>query len=500
MSKNTILRFVFMILLLARIKAYPCQAQELSQHDLNEYVCSKAVEVVKKYLAFTEDYLDFAYEKIQMGDSDYIYNQQEILMNIDELRKQEEFINRSDKSTHNTINMMLHGFLSSRFEVLGHRYARFLRQEFIDDGTERMQEKIACNTTICQFYDQLITDIYLLASQKPLSYEIHSLISISPSLWPLLTKASEELPNPDQATYGKLNDRSSMGHNSDLYLFKTYYDKSEFFQLPVYGLGVPKGTTIATRMTPYDISRIDKRHPHHGKIEERQFPEWLQITKAQPEVPSRTSPDITPPLSEQAEALSHDTTVDFAEAQIWRASPAAQAQEKTTTIGRSTDEAVCTEVVSDTYFVEKTECTGPSKDALSKTSRKNIFSSSSALPRLAPKGMRAFHPHTQTFRVNSTKLNYKHLRTYINLMESGSSSSLSYADYSSLWRAINGKNSIRESTGGSHKILLDADGKVVAGIFAHNKSMKYTKRTFSYLRDAISRLGINPEIDLVVEL
>jgi hypothetical protein len=63
-----------------------------------------------------------------------------------------------------------------------------------------MQEKIACNTTICQFYDQLITDIYLLASQKPLSYEIHSLISISPSLWPLLTKASEELPNPDQAT------------------------------------------------------------------------------------------------------------------------------------------------------------------------------------------------------------------------------------------------------------------------------------------------------------
>ena len=499
MSKNTILRFVFMILLLARIKAYPCQAQELSQHDLNEYVCSKAVEVVKKYLAFTEDYLDFSYEKIQMGDSDYIYNQQEILMNIDELRKQEEFINRSDKSTHNTINMMLHGFLGSRFEVLGHRYARFLRREFIDDGTERMQEKIACNTTICQFYDQLITDIYLLASQKPLSYEIHSLISISPSLWPLLTKASEELPNPDQATYGKLNDRSSMGPNGDLYLFKTYYDKSELFQLPVYGLGVPKGTTIATRMTPYDISRIDKRHPHHGKIEERQFPEWLQITKAQPEVPSRTSPDITPPLSEQAEALSHDTTVDFAEAQIWRALPAAQAQaqEKTTTIGRST-EAVCTEVACDTYFVEKTECTGPSKDALSKTSRKNIFSSSSALPRLAPKGMRAFHPHTQTFRVGSTKLNYKHLRTYINLMESGSSSSLSYADYSSLWRAINGKNSIRESTGSSHKILLDADGKVVAGIFAHNKSMEYTKRTFSYLRDAISRLGINPEIDLVI--
>ena len=112
--------------------------------------------------------------------------------------------------------------------------------------------------------------------------------------------------------------------------------------------------------------------------------------------------------------------------------------------------------------------------------------------------MRAFHPHTQTFRVNSTKLNYKHLRTYINLMESGSSSSLSYADYSSLWRAINGKNSIRESTGSSHKILLDADGKVVAGIFAHNKSMEYTKRTFSYLRYAIIRLGINPEIDLVI--
>ena len=488
---------VFSILALGLISCASAADHTEREHELNTQAYNRALDTICRYKAFMEDYLEFTENELKKGNCDYHYNEQEIRFHIQRLEEEKDFIdnlNRSDKKF--TCNM-LQKFLRARFDMLDYRLDLFRRRELVDDGSERMYEKISCNTTICQFYDRLITDIYLLASQEPLSYEIHFLISVSPSLWPLLTKASEEPSNPDQATYGKLNNRSSMGPNGDLYLFKTYYVKSELFQLPVYGLGVPKDTTIATRMTPYDISRIDKSHPGHGRMEERQFPEWLQIAKAKSEEPSCISPDITPPHSEQAEVLSHDTIVDFAEAQIVEALTTVQMQEKTTTIGRST-EAVCTEVACDTYFVEKTECTGPSKDALSKTSRKNIFSSSSALPRLAPKGMRAFHPYTQTFRVNSTKLNYKHLRTYINLMESGSSSSLSYADYSSLWRAINGKNSIRESTGSSHKILLDADGKVVAGIFAHNKSMEYTKRTFSYLRDAISRLGINPEIDLVI--
>jgi hypothetical protein len=466
------------------------------EHELNTQAYNRALDTICRYKAFMEDYVEFTENELKKGKCNYHYNETEIRFHIRRLEGEKHFIDSLNQSDKKFICNMLQKFLRVRFDMLNYRLDLFRRKELLDDGSERMYEKISCNTTICQFYDQLLTDIYLLSSQNPLSYEIHFLISVSPSLWPLLTKASEELPNPDQATYGKLNDRSTMGPNSDLYLFKTYYDKSELFQLPVYGLGVPKGTTIATWMTPYQRSQIDKKY---RKIEERQFPELLQITKAQPEESSRISPDITLPLSEQAEALSHDTIVDFAEAQIGEALPMVQMQEKTTTIGRST-KAVCTEVACDTHFVQKTESTSSSKDALSKTSRKNISSNSSALPHLAPKGMRAFHPYTQTFRVGSTKLNYKHLRTYIKLMESGYSSSLSYADYSSLWRAINGKNSIRESTGSSHKILLDADGKVVAGIFAHNKSMEYTKRTFSYLRDAISRLGINPEIDLVVEL
>ena len=78
-------------------------------------------------------------------------------------------------------------------------------------------------------------------------------------------------------------------------------------------------------MTRYQRNQIDKKY---RKIEERQFPEWLQIAKAKSEEPSCISPDITPPHSEQAEVLSHDTIVDFAEAQIVEALTTVQMQEK----------------------------------------------------------------------------------------------------------------------------------------------------------------------------
>jgi hypothetical protein len=242
---------------------------------------------------------------------------------------------------------------------------------------------------------------------------------------------------------------------------------------------------------PYDISRIDTSHPQYRKIGELIFPEWLQVTKVQPE--ERAPSQATYIHSEQEEALSHNTTVDFAETKIGEVTPVVKRQEKTIIMKEYT------EVSCDAYFVDKTASSSLSKDTPNKESEKNVAQKSSAFPYLAPKGMRAFHPHTQTFRTNltlSTGLQSKHLGTFNKLMESEYSSSLSYADFSSLWRAINGKNSIRESAGSSHKALLDADGKVVAGIFAHNKGMEYTKRTFAYLRDAVSRLGIDPVSEL----
>ncbi|MCX7343661.1 MAG: hypothetical protein NT128_05920 [Proteobacteria bacterium] len=111
--------------------------------------------------------------------------------------------------------------------------------------------------------------------------------------------------------------------------------------------------------------------------------------------------------------------------------------------------------------------------------------------RVMPRGMRIFHSHAQTFRTSFTGLSGKHIRTLSSLMNKKEFTPVTYADFASLWKAINGKDSISESTGGSHKALLDADGKVVAGIFAHNANMEYTRRTVPYLRGAIDLLGIS---------
>ena len=131
----------------------------------------------------------------------------------------------------------------------------------------------------------------------------------------------------------------------------------------------------------------------------------------------------------------------------------------------------------------------------------------SKFARLPPKGMRMFHSRDQrTFRTT-----FIDLSEYTDMLRNlfGDESQfvpIKYREFASLWRAIVGikisggkdigKNTIRESTGTSHKALLDADGRVVTGIFAHNNNMECTRRTLPYLRYAIEMLGI-PVAELI---
>jgi hypothetical protein len=119
----------------------------------------------------------------------------------------------------------------------------------------------------------------------------------------------------------------------------------------------------------------------------------------------------------------------------------------------------------------------------------SLTTSSNDQPRLAPRGMRVFHPHTnQTFVTQLTSLDQlkgKHSETHCAIFDYQRFQNVSFQKFAALWRKINGKNSINDSTGGSHKELLDATGKVVIGTFSHGDAMTYTHKTIGYIREAL---------------
>lgn len=214
MKKYFFVRLVGMIFLLCHFQlnvsaaAASSAAPELISHPVSSLAASKALENIQKYLDFEQDYLDFAKES-RSSDSLYFYNVEEIGHNIDDLEEERAFI-RGLKIDEKSVDLMLRHFLERRFRILELRQALFHTRRYVDDGSERMKQKDASQVTICQFYDQLIADIYHLISPENLSCKTHWLIRLSPALWPLLKGETEELSHPDLAVYGKLGDKSSI--------------------------------------------------------------------------------------------------------------------------------------------------------------------------------------------------------------------------------------------------------------------------------------------------
>ncbi|MEI7494353.1 MAG: hypothetical protein WCJ92_07160 [Alphaproteobacteria bacterium] len=269
MNRNALLRFVGVVLLLSFMGLEATSGQELITRELKKRVCNKAIEIIHKYSIFSEDYSKFAIEKYEK-DEDYIYNLQEITKNNIELSKQENFITELNQYNDNgkVLNMMMCSFLNSRFEML-ECYENHLRNgELKLDGSERMLEKMACYTTMCQFYDELITNLYLLITPRALSQKTLRLVSCSPSLWPFL-KEEKELPDPTQAKYGTCT--SIEDHTHDIRLFKYYAVKSKSVELPVISLGSKKHATYL--MTPYEKAEFSCRS---SVICDISIPEWLR--------------------------------------------------------------------------------------------------------------------------------------------------------------------------------------------------------------------------------
>jgi hypothetical protein len=130
-------------------------------------------------------------------------------------------------------------------------------------------------------------------------------------------------------------------------------------------------------------------------------------------------------------------------------------------------------------------------------SESNSSSSSSDQFRLAPRGMRIFHAHQkqpfETLKNSIEDLAGKHAKTLISIFHHQQFKKVSYKQFAALWRHINGPDSIKESTGSSHKALLDAKGRVVAGTFSHGDGMLYTHKTIDYPQDSLWMIGFGLE-------
>ncbi len=494
--KNTFSIFISTFLLISTIKASGYSA------TTNEIAREKSLNIIHKYEAFMQDYLDFTRKQLAKGHEDYKYNETEIKFHLRKLEKTRNFISSLNINSKSFTDRILRSFLKTRFDMLDYRLDLFRRRELIDDGSERMSEKIACNTTICQFYDELVAEIYDVYITLPNPYaDTLRLISLCPNLWPLLKRETREIPDPDQAIYTD-STRRSIRPSSDLDFFLIYEKLSENVFLPTYGLGVPKDQRMNTviQMTQYERSLFDNGYLLYGKIKEIEIPEWLT-----------TQQGIS--LEEETAKEQHCEdeklmNLNSSAAIVAKQEVVVEILEKSCADSIATDIAFGKLKVSDDSDVATTagkEDTLSIYEALPEEPKPqenlNLGIVESVLaPKIStqlkatpyekplPRGLRIFHPYKQKFHTNFKKLSSKHQSTLDDVME-GKAESVSYADFSSLWKAINGEGSIEESSGSSHKVLHDSTGKKVTGIFAHNKGMTYTKRTIPYLYAAIQMLG-----------
>lgn len=107
---------------------------------------------------------------------------------------------------------------------------------------------------------------------------------------------------------------------------------------------------------------------------------------------------------------------------------------------------------------------------------------------LPPKGMRSVGKASASFRgADFSNLNGKSKKTLQDIFDP-KTREIKYSELHSLWTHVNGDSSIRQ-TGGSHKELMDKDGKVVTGIYAHGNNQRYGPKSIKYIRDAFIKIG-----------
>lgn len=408
-----------------------------------------------------------------------------------------------------------------------------------------MRKQAESDTTFFQFGNKLILSLYALATPHELSDKTRFYIRLSPTLWPLLSGETDDLGHPDGAIY--VHESDPAGKHFDLDFYQTYGLENETIDMPL--LGYSKGKMIPVKVSEYERSQVDPTYKDYKKINPLLYPDWLKpkqvptraVSRAEhssssvvssPHARQTTSkkgaPNQQKPSSSKAPALP-PSSVKLVK-QVTSLVPPQRTPLFEKDIDIITEELIKTSL-NDTVELPsevdiKTHSSIPAapeilslpkplivkeepkenqhvsllRTSTSETTQEVFPVASSSqvvikdrLDYLAPRGMRLFHgADTNTYRTLISNPNYlsgKHWKTYEAIFDYQAFKNVSFGQIKALWQEINGPNSVRETSGSSHKAFLDANGKVVAGTFAHGNAMTYSKKTIPYIRDALTKIG-----------
>ncbi|MDI9638536.1 hypothetical protein QM565_22720 [Geitlerinema splendidum] len=351
-----------------------------------------------------------------------------------------------------------------------------------------------------QTFNRIILGIASMIDLRTLPANTKRLLRASPTLCSLLEDSSKGFGHPDETFILKA---AYKGQMSDYEYFTTHLRYTEQVTLTYYSSFHKQEKT--TTVPPHEKKFLEPTWQHPYALSELPYPKFL---KPYPLERSKRAPFVTSsssgytPLS--IEVSLSGPLVDVHKPADLPLSPEIP-EEGSLPVAKSSMTLPSFSIVEEpvSTILEEQERDNPTAPSSSTPPLKELQfeitqSEESQTPDLAPprpRGMRSFHAKIP----EATPLNHfvslkgKHQRILDRLFDVTRFSSVRYQDFAALWRSINGPDSIKNaSSGGSHKALLDQNGKVITGIFAHGESQTFGKRTIKYVRDAFHQIGYGP--------
>lgn len=354
-----------------------------------------------------------------------------------------------------------------------------------------------------QTFNRVILGIASMVDLRTLPIHTKRLLRASPTLCSLLEGSSKGFGHPDETFILKA---AYKGQMSDYEYFTTHLRYTEQVTLTYYSSFHKQEKTIT--VPPHEKKFLEPTWQHPYALSELPYPEFL---KPYPLKRSERAPFVTSPSSSSSgyipPSIEFSPSVPLADVQKQADLPLSPEipEEDSLPVAKSSMTLPSFSIVEEpiSTILEEQERGNPTAPSSSTPPLEELRleitqSEESQPPDLAPprpRGMRSFHakmPET-TPPNHFVSLKGKHQKILDRLFDVTSFSSVRYQDFAALWRSINGPDSIKNaSSGGSHKALLDQNGKVITGIFAHGESQTFGKRTIKYVRDAFHQIGYGP--------
>jgi hypothetical protein len=303
----------------------------------------------------------------------------------------------------------------------------------------------------------------------------------SPLLCSLLENKSKDLGHPDETFI--LRDKAHERKMSDWEYFTAHLWPSEEIKIVNYSSFYKEEITL--KVSPYERKLVEPKWSHPYASTELPYPAFLKPYPLTPIDKLERANQLVPPNNVFEEETPQDTQFIILIAEALIPIDSIKGAEKslveTTTIVTPTNTSL---ELGKKIFLPNQNATSIPLDI---SEESTLSEELKEVPR--PRGMRLFHKNSPQTQHQPFELKRKHLKIYQGLFDTQGFSSIKYSDFAALWRPINGDDSIQESKGGSHKVLLDSDRNKITGIFAHGNNQTFGKRSIIYIRDAFNQIG-----------